>query len=125
MLIGPFFKPDSITLRFDTPPRCACACFWLWKRRNAADAELYAAAEYYFDGVWSNVTEDERKVIARLAGREKPWTRVDLEAECALGKTDLDEALRLLGQHDVIVEEERGVRFASELMRRWVAGYRP
>ena len=88
------------------------------------DADLYAAAEYYFDGVWSNVTEGERAVMARMAGREEPWTRVELAAECAVEEAQLDEALWLLGQHDVIVEDERGVRFASELMRRWVAEYR-
>jgi hypothetical protein len=32
------------------------------------------------------------------------------------------EQLELLRRHDVIVEDNVGIRFASELLRRWVAG---
>jgi hypothetical protein len=84
------------------------------------DAGFYAAAEYYFDGVWSNVTEDERKLMIAMARREEPWTRSELTAS-----GDAETALELLRRHDVVAEDDQGVRFASELLRRWVASYRP
>jgi hypothetical protein len=35
----------------------------------------------------------------------------------------VEHTVELLRRHDVIVDEAGGVRFASELMRRWVAEY--
>lgn len=84
--------------------------------------DLYAGAAYYFDGVWSNVTESERRIMEVMASREEVWTQGDLAV--AAGEGDLEPALRLLRRHDVIVEEGQGIRFASELMRRWVARQR-
>jgi hypothetical protein len=82
--------------------------------------DLYAGAAYYFDGVWSNVTEAERRIMEVMASRENVWGREELAA--ASGEEDLETALGLLRRHDVIVEQEgKGLRFASELMRRWVA----
>jgi hypothetical protein len=77
-------------------------------------ADLFANAEYYFDGVWSNITEAERSLMPRLAERSAPWDLATLEAD------GHEETLELLKRHDVIVEEPTGVRYASELMRRWV-----
>ena len=73
-----------------------------------------------FDGVWSNVTEAERRIMEVMASRENAWGQEELAA--ASGEEDLESTLDLLRRHDVIVEEEgEGFRFASELMRRWVA----
>jgi hypothetical protein len=84
------------------------------------DHDLYAGAAYYFDGVWFNVTEEERRAMATMASREEPWAIPDLGA--ALGATveEVGRIIVLLRRHDVIVEESGGIRFASELMRRWV-----
>ena len=86
------------------------------------DAELYAAAEYYFNGVWSNVTGAGRKLLAFMARQETPWSRQELsDAEL---ETSLEEVVARLARHDVVIEtEEQDLRFASELMRRWVAKY--
>nr|MDQ2696737.1 ATP-binding protein [Pseudomonadota bacterium] len=82
-------------------------------------ADFYASAAYYFDGVWSNITDAEQAVIQAMARREQPWTRAELEAVLS-GKVDLAATLKLLRRHDVIVEDAGGVRFAAGLMRRWV-----
>ncbi|MCP4660043.1 MAG: ATP-binding protein, partial [bacterium] len=80
-------------------------------------ADLYAAADYYFDGVWSNVTDAERALMTRMAGREEPWSRRELPIPASVDPPTLDDTLELLRRHDVIVEDAGGVRFASELMR--------
>jgi len=83
-------------------------------------ADFYRSAEYYFDGVWSNITADERIVMEILAQRETAWTRQELAAIGAVA--DIDQTLALLRRHDVIVEDDASIRFASELLRRWVVG---
>ncbi len=83
-------------------------------------ADLFAAADYYFDGVWSNVTEGERGLMTIMTEREGHWTAAELAGRLAETGDALAETLDLLRRHDVIVEEEAGLRFASELMRRWV-----
>ena len=80
--------------------------------------DLYAGAAYYFDGVWSNITVAERRVMEVMAGRGEAWGWKELEA--AAGGEDLEPTRGLLRRHDVIAEEGGNVRFASELMRRWV-----
>ncbi|MBN2006790.1 MAG: ATP-binding protein [Anaerolineae bacterium] len=83
--------------------------------------DFYHAAGYYFDGVWSNITEDERAVLRVMATRESPWTREELIA--VLPGTDLDAVFVLLKRHDVVLENETGARFASELLRRWIVQF--
>ena len=55
-----------------------------------------------------------------MAAREGHWTVDELADRPAVDGDALAETLDLLRRHDVIVEEEDGLRFASELMRRWV-----
>jgi hypothetical protein len=86
--------------------------------------DFYQAAGYYFDGVWSNVTEAERQLMRVIAGRvEGTWTLAELTAAAELPEDAVRASLDLLRRHDVIVDEAGGVRFAAELMRRWVAKY--
>ena len=86
--------------------------------------DFYQAAGYYFDGVWSNVTEAERQLMRVIAGRaEGTWTLAELAAAAGLPEDAVRASLELLRGHDVIVDEAGGVRFAAELMRRWVAEY--
>lgn len=82
------------------------------------DSDFFKNAEYYFDGVWKNVTEEERQLMTLLATREQPWPKTDLTAA---GREDLASVLSRLSRHDVILETDGEIRFASELMRRWVA----
>ena len=87
--------------------------------------DFYQAAGYYFDGVWSNVTESERQLMRVIAGRvEGTWTLAELTAAAELPEDAVRVSLELLRGHDVIVDKAGGVRFAAELMRRWVAEYR-
>jgi len=92
----------------------------------ALTPDFYLSAGYYFDGVWTNVTENERILMAVIAEREKStWTAVELaEAVESLPSfkesNALEETLQLLRRHDVILEEKGGLRIASELTRRWI-----
>ena len=86
--------------------------------------DFYQAAGYYFEGVWTNVTEAERQLLRLLAGRaEGSWTPAELAAATGQTESAIRAALDLLRRHDVVVDEAGGVRFAAELMRRWVAEY--
>ncbi|UCH97628.1 MAG: ATP-binding protein, partial [Candidatus Aminicenantes bacterium] len=82
--------------------------------------DFFHSAGYYFEGVWSNVTENERTLMRIMAEREKGnWTIAELAD--AVGTKDLEKTIELLLRHDVILEEKGGKRIASELMRRWIA----
>ena len=88
-------------------------------------SDFYEGASYYFDGVWSNVTESER-VAMRLLARDPSctWT-VSLLAE-AMGQPTLEVVEAILSKlrdHDVIPQDEEALRFASGLMCRWVADH--
>jgi hypothetical protein len=90
------------------------------------DDDFYSNAEYYFDGVWSNVTENERILMRIMAGRETgTWSIEQLtrsvEPIPAFKKSDtLEGTIDLLRRHDVILEENNGLRIANELLRRWI-----
>lgn len=86
--------------------------------------DFYRGAGYYFDGVWSNVTEAERELMCILARRlESAWTVTELVTQAGQAREAVQATLGLLQRHDVILEEAESVRFASELMRCWVARY--
>ena len=61
-----------------------------------------------------------------MAEREKhTWTTVELtEAVTSFPSfketNALEETLKLLRRHDIILEEKGGLRIASELTRRWI-----
>jgi hypothetical protein len=86
--------------------------------------DFYQAAGYYFDGVWRNITEAERQLLRIIAGQtNKTWTPDELAGTTGQSESTVRPALHLLRRHDVIMDEAGGVRFAAELMRRWVAEY--
>lgn len=88
--------------------------------------DFFLSAGYYFDGVWSNVTENERHLMSILANNANcPCSLAQLaEAVAALPSfhdpAALEHTLALLRRHDVIVETPEGLRITSELMRRWI-----
>jgi hypothetical protein len=88
--------------------------------------DFYQGAGYYFEGVWTNVTGNERSLMRIMAAREKgAWTLAELAAAVkeipSLKESEnLEKAVDLLKRHDVIATGEGGLRIASELMRRWV-----
>jgi hypothetical protein len=89
-------------------------------------SDFFESAAYYFDGVWENVTENERILMRIMAQRrEGTWTLDDLDENAKTHPSfekfsTLKETIDLLKRHDVILEEGGNVRFAAELMRRWV-----
>lgn len=83
--------------------------------------DFYASADYYFDGVWSNVTQGERDLMSAMSARRGTWDCDQLAAVREQARDRFEETVMLLKRHDVVVEEESGIRFASGLMRRWVA----
>jgi len=88
--------------------------------------DFFQGAGYYFEGVWNNVTDNERTLMRILAAREKgAWTLAELAAAVKeipsfKESENLEKAVDLLKRHDVIAVEKGGIRIASELMRRWV-----
>ncbi|MFQ6059491.1 MAG: ATP-binding protein, partial [Anaerolineae bacterium] len=87
--------------------------------------DFYESSSYYFDGVWNNVTEAERSLMQVMAGREASWSADELGTASGLAPEAVESAIELLDRHDVVSDTEDGVRFASELMRRWVAEHHP
>lgn len=94
---------------------------------HAITSDFFESTEYYFEGVWSTITEEERVLMRIIAERQEGKWTLDELAETAKTHTSLEkfstlkETLDLLKRHDVILEEDGNVRFAAELMRRWVA----
>ncbi|MCP4214240.1 MAG: AAA family ATPase [bacterium] len=92
-------------------------------------SDFYESAEYYFNGVWDNVTGAEQQLMHVLAQRQRavnPWPRDQLPRAASMEPSAFEDVLKLLRRHDVVIEGEmpdgrKYVRFASELMRRWVA----
>jgi len=86
------------------------------------DADFYAAAGYYFEGLWErNVTADERRLMTVLARREEPWAPDEIAAQVPAG-IDLAATLEQLRGHYVLLTDPDGrIRFAAQLLRRWVA----
>lgn len=87
---------------------------------------FFRGAEYYFVGVWKNVTENAQHVLRIMAeGETGAWTRDQLDSRLKKKKNpaadSLEETLKLLKDHDVILEEQGRLGIASVLMRRWVA----
>jgi hypothetical protein len=83
-------------------------------------ADFFQAADYYFSGVWSNITKPEQTLLRIMStGENTPRTRKELAAASHQDE-QVERAIELLLRHDVIVEDEKGLRFANELMRRWV-----
>lgn len=73
---------------------------------------FFRGAEYYFEGVWENVSEEERQALRAMALRDGSWRREEVPGG--------EEVLGLMLRHDVVLEEGGEVRFASELVRRWI-----
>lgn len=85
-------------------------------------SDFYRGASYYFTGVWENVTEAEQAVMRVLAAdTEHVWTLENLAATLGEAPEVVGETLNRLRDHDVIPQDLYEFRFASELMRRWVA----
>jgi hypothetical protein len=84
------------------------------------DRDFYAAADYYFDGLWqANVTAAERQLMAVLAMREGPWQLAEIQG--ARQELGVERILTELEGHDILLRDEGGrYRFAAELLRRWV-----
>jgi hypothetical protein len=86
---------------------------------------FYQAAGYYFDGVWGNATKNEQALLRILSRFPYPLPQKELEAAALSagfppGPEIMNETLKLLSQHDIITQSEKGIGFAAELMRRWV-----
>jgi hypothetical protein len=88
--------------------------------------EFYGKTGYYFDGVWSNATEEEKHLMHILVPFEsKKISLGELKQEAkqkgfVKDEAAFDKAFVLLKRHDIITGDETGYGFASELMRLWV-----
>lgn len=97
------------------------------------DADFFAAADYYFEGVWSQLDPEEQDLLRVLARRESAWALDELQTELNVANLepgDLESTLGRLVHHDVVLREttaegEERVRFAAELLRRWILRMTP
>lgn len=88
--------------------------------------DFYHGAGYYFDGVWSNITAGEQMLLQAMAPcSDRRWTTVELITATGLDPAAVAQAVELLDRHDVVVCEDDTIRFASELMRRWIVEIQP
>jgi AAA domain len=81
---------------------------------------FYRAAEYYFSGVWSQSTADEKIVMRLLTDHKNGLPIAYLQAALPEG-FEFENVLKRLRHRDVIIEESGMVRYAAELNRRWIA----
>ncbi len=57
-----------------------------------------------------------------MAGREEGWLLEELVEASGSGAEEIAGTLKRLRRHDVTIEQDSRVGYASELLRRWVAG---
>jgi hypothetical protein len=82
--------------------------------------ELFRDGNAYFTGVWSQAEAPQHQVLKTLAPSVTGMTTAELEVATQLSGKELEEALEILKQHDVVREEEGKWVYWVELMRKWV-----
>ena len=82
--------------------------------------ELFRDGNAYFTGVWSQAEAPQHQVLKTLAPSVTGMTTAELEVATQLSGKELEAALEILKQHDVVRMEEVRWVYWVELMRRWV-----
>ncbi len=96
-----------------------------------AALEAALAVGYYFDAVWKELAENERRVLSALGARQEAAQQWAAQAEVErllrgqLSDEALAEACDLLIQRDMLDIEGDRCRFRVELVRRWVRARKP
>lgn len=89
------------------------------------DRDMFLAAAYYFEGVWAHGSDSEKQLLTALSQRAEPWPADDVVMTCPQITVPVLEVLEAALHRDVLLCDERDgvreIRFASELMRQWVA----
>ena len=87
--------------------------------------EFFMGAQYYFKGVWDNITPAERRLLRILAVAPEPMNRTALfqHPETTMSEPEYQQALADLDKHDVIKATEGPLTFAAALMQQWVREY--
>ena len=84
--------------------------------------EFYRDGDAYFNGVWVQAQESQPEgqleILQRLC--RKPMSVRELVAETSLPQEQVEQALKTLANHDVILCEGENYVYTVELMRRWV-----
>jgi AAA+ ATPase superfamily predicted ATPase len=87
------------------------------------DGGLFQRGMVYFDGVWSQATEEnQRHLLRTLAGRAEPWAWDDIQQDSGLTATELKAALNWTERQDVMqkVGDPPVWQFYVPLMRQWI-----
>ena len=87
------------------------------------DGGLFQRGMVYFDGVWSQATEEnQRHLLRTLAGRAEPWAWNDMQQASGLTSTELKAALNWTERQDVMqkVGDPPVWQFYVPLMRQWI-----
>jgi hypothetical protein len=82
--------------------------------------EFFRDGNAYFKGVWGQAEESQHQVLKTLAPSVTGMTMTELGETTQLSEKDLEEALEILKQHDVVRMEDGKWTYRVELMRRWV-----
>ena len=88
--------------------------------------ELFEKGRYYFTGVWGQAGEnapEQQNILRALANHSGNCSRAMVQELTGLDETIINDALKTLFRHDVIVETEDILTFAVELFHRWVVKY--
>ncbi len=87
------------------------------------DGGLFQRGMVYFDGVWSQATEEnQRHLLRTLADHAEPWTWDDMQQASGLTATELKAALNWTERQDVMqkVGDPPVWQFYVPLMRQWI-----
>lgn len=87
------------------------------------DESFFVAASYYFDGLWQQLDDEERRLATLLGQRRESWPLGEMEERVQRLDLDLSAVLEKLVRHDVVLVDTSGgtVRFASDLFRQWLS----
>ncbi len=84
---------------------------------------FFRDAHAYFSGVWeqaAEVDEVQPEILKTLAPAPDGLTRSELAAQTVFSNNELDDALKVLENHDVLKKQGDRITYTVELMQRWV-----
>jgi len=87
------------------------------------DGDLFQRGMVYFDGVWSQATEEnQRHLLCTLAERGESWGWAEMCQVSGLSEAELQTALRWAERQDILRQEGDPPvwQFYVPLMRQWI-----
>ncbi|MDJ0615712.1 MAG: AAA-like domain-containing protein [Calothrix sp. MO_192.B10] len=85
--------------------------------------EFFKRGRYYFDGVWSQATQDvagQQEILRALAPHPQGLSLDELAEVTGINCQGVQDSLGTLERHDVVKENQGRWQIVVELFRRWV-----